>query len=491
MSYEKVQLDLVVDAKENRVLEDITGLAKSIQENGLLVAPLLRTIGDGQYEIVAGHRRIAALRKLGETQVMAHVNRELHDQDAAMLQLVENLQRQELDPLDEARAVARIIGLGMSIKELAVKAGRSQTVIRSRLRLLELPEQFYEDLRAGGLDLGDAEALAKANVSEAVKVEAYRIVQEDGYEVDRALEMAQVEATLKADAAAMAAELDQRGIPVWDTLNSDTEDPPEGFENFLYVTDQDYQASNIDHYLYLGPDSKKEHHAKVTCTGYILGRQWKAIEKQLVCLKPERHEKDGESKLKRLKRLPTNRLSDDEKKQRAESKDARVARYQFITDNIQAPAKKADVLAAVTEWAEDQWRNGDEAVKLADQWLGLEVIKRDGYMYDYAGALREFAQVNDRNRAKAWTAYLWADKETRSMNGARLIRYYGLLQFSGYELTPGDKRDLKQAEEQVMYFQKQQAERDKEEARNVEKAEAKEQGKTLKQLREERAGAEG
>lgn len=460
MTHVSVRLDEIVDAPENRELHDIAGLAKNIKENGLQVPPTLRQLGDapGQYEIIAGHRRVAALRRNEETFVYADVRKDVTDDRAAVLQLIDNLQRQNLDPLDEARQMARIIGLGMSIKELATKAGRSQVVVRSRLRLLELPEEFHENLRAGALELGEAEIFAKADVAQDVKLEAFRLMKEEYGEDDaeRAIEVAKDTIEGNRRAIELAEDYAVKQIPVWDTVNDDSEEPPEQFTGFLYVTEMEYQASNKDHHIYFG-DKGKTKHAKQPCHAVVIDRSYRTVNVHPVCLDSARHETNGESQLKRILRAAKNKLSDEEKAQRKESKDAKVTRFQFLTDELKRKQHKSGVVDAVLSYGQSQWRNGEEAVKLAVQLLELDLVKTEYGHWDHAGVLQTYASDSSANQVRAWAAFLWAKAE-EAYSPQQTVAYYNELVGLGYQLTPGDKKVLAQKEESVKRWAEQKAE---------------------------------
>jgi ParB family chromosome partitioning protein len=139
--------------------EGLAELAASIKAQGVMQPILARPLGAGRYEIVAGERRWRAARMAGLATVPALV-REVEDRQALAIALIENLQREDLNPLDEATGLKRLTGeFGMTHAEAAEAVGRSRTAITNALRLLELAPPVQELLREGKLDMGHARAL--------------------------------------------------------------------------------------------------------------------------------------------------------------------------------------------------------------------------------------------------------------------------------------------------------------------------------------------
>ena len=139
--------------------EGLAELAESIKAQGVMQPILARPLGAGRYEIVAGERRWRAARMAGLATVPALV-REVPDRHALAIALVENLQREDLNPLDEATGMKRLIEeFGMTHAEAAGAVGRSRAAVTNALRLLELAPPVQELLREGKLDMGHARAL--------------------------------------------------------------------------------------------------------------------------------------------------------------------------------------------------------------------------------------------------------------------------------------------------------------------------------------------
>ncbi|MEW6192722.1 MAG: ParB/RepB/Spo0J family partition protein [Bacillota bacterium] len=145
-------------ARETWDEEGIKELAESIAEHGLLQPVVVRPLENG-YELVAGERRWRACRMLGWESIPALV-REYDDVGTATALLVENLQRENLNPLEEALAYRRLIEeFGLSQEEVARRVGKSRAAVANALRLLHLPPGVLRLLRTGELTAGHARAL--------------------------------------------------------------------------------------------------------------------------------------------------------------------------------------------------------------------------------------------------------------------------------------------------------------------------------------------
>jgi len=140
----------------NESLED---LADSIRAQGVVQPILVRPVGAGGYEIIAGERRWRAAQLAGLQEVPVVV-REMDDRAAIAVALIENIQRENLNPLEEARALERLIGeFDMTHQQAAEAVGRSRTAVSNLLRLLELGEVATAMVQRGELEMGHARAL--------------------------------------------------------------------------------------------------------------------------------------------------------------------------------------------------------------------------------------------------------------------------------------------------------------------------------------------
>jgi len=137
----------------------LADLAESVKAQGVMQPILVRPLGAGRYEIIAGERRWRAARMAGLAAVPALV-RDVPDRQALAIALIENIQREDLNPLDEAAGLKRLIDeFGLTHAEAAVALGRSRAATTNALRLLELAPPVQELLRTGKLDMGHARAL--------------------------------------------------------------------------------------------------------------------------------------------------------------------------------------------------------------------------------------------------------------------------------------------------------------------------------------------
>ena len=139
--------------------EHLQELAASIKTQGVIQPIVVRAIAAQRFEIIAGERRWRAAQLAGLTEMPAVV-REVNDASAVKMALVENIQREELAPLEEAQALARLIDeFKLTHQQAADEIGRSRAAVSNLLRLLDLPEPIKQLLGAHKLDMGHARAL--------------------------------------------------------------------------------------------------------------------------------------------------------------------------------------------------------------------------------------------------------------------------------------------------------------------------------------------
>lgn len=139
--------------------EAISALAESIREHGMLQPILVRPLSTGNYQIVAGERRWRAARRLGLSEVPVNI-KELSDIETAQIAIIENLQRENLNPIEEAKGYNELIEkYGMTQEKVARMVGKSRSVIANAIRLLSLPESVHRMIEEGDLSTGHAKAL--------------------------------------------------------------------------------------------------------------------------------------------------------------------------------------------------------------------------------------------------------------------------------------------------------------------------------------------
>ncbi len=171
--------------------EATAGLAASIRLQGVLQPVVVRPRPEGGYELVAGERRWRAAREAGVPTVPALV-RDVDDRDTLLLGLVENVARENLSPVEEARAYASLIDeFELSLGEVAERVGRSKASVSNRIRLLELPEEVLWMLARGELTEGHARAVL-ALPDDSARLRLARRIVSDGLSV-RSAEQAAAE----------------------------------------------------------------------------------------------------------------------------------------------------------------------------------------------------------------------------------------------------------------------------------------------------------
>ncbi len=163
-----------------KVFDDdaVGGLAESIRAQGLIQPVVVRPRLAGGYELIAGERRWRAAQAAGVETVPAVV-READDRDTLLLGLVENVARESLSPVEEARAYAMLFDeFGLSLGDVAARVGRSKPAVSNRVRLLELPDDVLDLVATGALTEGHARAVLAVPDHDERRRLARRIVRE-------------------------------------------------------------------------------------------------------------------------------------------------------------------------------------------------------------------------------------------------------------------------------------------------------------------------
>ena len=151
---------------DNEKLEELT---ESIKNQGVLSPILVRELGLNEYEVIAGERRLRATKMAGLETIPCLVDQK-QDQDALVSALIENLQREDLNPVEEARGLDRLKReFGLTQEEVASSTGKARSTIANSLRLLSLPSKILDMLSAGQIEKGHAKLLASLDTQEALK----------------------------------------------------------------------------------------------------------------------------------------------------------------------------------------------------------------------------------------------------------------------------------------------------------------------------------
>jgi ParB family transcriptional regulator, chromosome partitioning protein len=403
-----------------RQLGDLGELAASIKANGVLQALTVVEMpaegGRPVYGLVAGERRLTAARQVGLDEVPCLV-RDLDERQRTVAMLVENLQRRDLDPLDEASGIRRLTGLGLSQHEIAAQLGCSQSHVSKRLSLLGLPEQVREAIArpadSGGITVADALELARLADHPARLTEAFHRGRQGAYGGVAGSVRGQLEELRREQVVAEArARLISAGVRVLEeepyySWSSRRETPLRGCGH-------DYEAI---------PLTAEEHEAE-TCHAAAVERDGKIV---YVCTDPARHGQAG-----------------DEREQRRQREEARLAR--------EAAARRREAIAAVLAAANtshlpfaarqvlEGWRV-DES-KLACQLLAI-TPDPGPHGPSYTDALGDYAGRSMGAAIKALLALALAAGEqtvVSAFGGAtrRSRRHLALLMEAGYRPVGAD-----------------------------------------------------
>ena len=163
-------------------------LGKSIQEFGIIQPITLRQMEDGNYQIISGERRWRASQQIGLTKIPAYI-RTADDENMMEMALVENIQRQDLNPIEIALAYQRLIDqYGLTQEQLSDKVGKSRTAIANFIRLLKLPAPVQLALQDHSIDQGHARALL-ALKNPTLQNELLKEIKKQGYSVRQVEEM--------------------------------------------------------------------------------------------------------------------------------------------------------------------------------------------------------------------------------------------------------------------------------------------------------------
>ncbi len=171
--------------------EALASLADSIAANGVLQPILVRESMDGMYMIIAGERRWRAAKMAGLSEIPAVVV-EADELESARYAMIENLQREDLDPTEEARGYAHLMDtFGLTQEEISIQIGKSRSAIANSLRLLELPEEVLEMVADGTLSAGHGRTLLGLKNKSEISALAARAVA-------RRMSVRELEAAVKA-----------------------------------------------------------------------------------------------------------------------------------------------------------------------------------------------------------------------------------------------------------------------------------------------------
>ena len=189
--------------------DELRELAESIRAQGLIQPVIVRELGLSDYELIAGERRWRACQLAGLTEIPA-VIKAVNDEAALAMGIIENIQRADLNPVEEAQGYKRLVDeFGLTHENLAQAVGKSRSAISNSLRLLSLPEQIQQHINQGLLEMGHARALitlpvlAQLQLAEAAIREAWSV-----REMERQAQAWQQNVPLSAQKASKAVDAD-------------------------------------------------------------------------------------------------------------------------------------------------------------------------------------------------------------------------------------------------------------------------------------------
>jgi ParB family transcriptional regulator, chromosome partitioning protein len=164
--------------RKNMDTKGLNELAASIKEKGILQPLVINQAQNGAYELIAGERRLRAAALAGLQKVPVII-RKTSDEDRLEIALIENIQRQNLDPMEESLAYDRLAQeFSLTQEEIAQKVGKERSTVANMLRLLNLPDYAKEDLQSGKISMGHARVLLSLPDSELIQTLRNRIISQ-------------------------------------------------------------------------------------------------------------------------------------------------------------------------------------------------------------------------------------------------------------------------------------------------------------------------
>ena len=346
-----VPLEQIVDEDPTGVKDrsDVTELAASIKASGLHQPPLVRADPNGPgYRLVLGRRRMRAIRKLAKagdwTGPVQVIYRDLDDVAATIVELVENIQRVDIDPMTEARTLFHLTELGVKQKDLAKKVGRSPKHVAARLALLALPVTAQDQVLRGEMNVGDAALLGELDADEVaavldIKGDSHGISDWDLNTAKRRVENARkVDAAIEAAVEAGAVVCDER--------------EPQTTVDVGWKKVVTYSCGSRG--LHLSEKSEKAHNASEPCRVLVVTERYQQVEAHWWCMDPGRHKPKGDSKIKEVRESNGPSVSKAEKARREAEAEAEAKQTAFFKGLATAalPSKAGERTAILEEFVD-------------------------------------------------------------------------------------------------------------------------------------------
>jgi ParB/RepB/Spo0J family partition protein len=411
----------VVATNPRRGVGDVRELAASIKAVGI-IEPLVVTMTNG---VIAGSRRLAAARMAGLLEVPV-IRRDADVRELQELMLIENLQRADLAPLEEAAALQVLVDIGAEQKDIGKRIGRSQSWVSKRLSLLALPEKAQEALYSGGISIHDAEELAKiASTPKIVDRIVDRIAAGEKITVGAAVGVEQRSEELHAELEARKAELEAEGKTV---LVEERGAPIGGLRDLWNTSDQ-------------------QRHESEPCVAVKLRIGFNHIDEELVCTDPDRHADADDVRQPDRARERAEREAEEKVLELA--KQGRLAASQEICRKMPMKQTTELIELAIIAGASDDWNDYTRALAVLELPVP-EDGKSDPLGLSDNGEeqaiLEQHAAHSDKARHHAALALSMARIEgllTWTLWTETLVqRYFALLAIAGYEPSEAERAKL-------------------------------------------------
>jgi ParB/RepB/Spo0J family partition protein len=411
-------------------LGDLKDLTSSIASVGVVEPLLVSPREDGRYTVVAGHRRLAASQAAGLGAVPCTV-RKVTDAERIEIMLAENVIRNNLTPIEEAKALHRLVEYGFTENDLAHRIGRSAKHIAGRLALLRLPRKVQARVHAG--DLGVTQATALLVLKDHPDVISRLLADEwDRRNLERAVvrEVARIEAEDKS--ARARAKLEAEGVPM---VNEWNRHGPGGARQPAAVG-SGYGELNID----------KHKHTREPCHACHVTRLGEIV---LLCTDPRRHRPGGESTVKAVDGAGPTR-AEQRASARAEAKRRKSTdseRQCFVVDLAKRRLPRQDVLALAL--GQFLARATNAQAKSACRILAIDSVAD---CISHRLALLSFAGESSVNRERAALALALAagedvlrtgDNEGRSMVARLHLDFLAAYGWPSIQDPNGGQRQLR------------------------------------------------
>lgn len=429
-------------------------LTASIAALGVLEPLLLRSHPDkaGEYLVTAGHRRLAAAKKAKLVEVPAHV-REMSAQEVVESQLIENLQRADLNPVEEARAYFRLVEIGMTPSTLAKRIGRPQRHVTDRIKFLELPANVLAAIAAGDLTVADAGSLAKYSTNREL---LDRVLKErksaNNRHVDTPRLAASVERTMagEAEIAKVKAAAKEHG---WTIVEQSGYYLPDECKTWARL------RSTYDSHLFK-TDAEATKHANESCHAVAWRNRHGDIGVEFYCSQPGRHGPKGESEMKSTSAKQPNKsggtkASPERRALLAARREATAHRQAFLRTLCSgkiSPAARTSMIALAVRAATAihvGWYSDDKTMRMSRVFLGDDLPERkkgEQYPHSWGSSVLDKMAGDDSLdvRLRAFMAK-WCGAIEMQAGGPisdqgkcdeRTIAWYRFLVSEGYVLHP-------------------------------------------------------